>query len=383
MNCEQAAEFVSALFDGEQIPREAAEHIGSCLSCRSHLQEYALVGAELRRAGSISFVKTIPEGRWTTSRPNVTSWLTKWRETMRIPRFAFALMLAAILALSGGLALVRARDGRSESVVLTMKVPPNGQESRCLMRTDAKDRTCYMGVDAIPGAVIPGTIVASMRFVERDGQRAQIGIRAKFYAPGTPVPQRRRGVIDLVAELPEKTIWLEVGEPTKFSVSGLGDVELTAEFTGRDSITALVPKEPLEPAPDEFRLISPVLVEGDRVLANMVGLSAMGRVLDKDTDHAYMIYAPKFGRIILSPVPFERGVEGKIEGSYISFAKDGQSYSLLTGAPIATKERIWVLCQPGWRPSEDSFGLVADKPSIVSQKLARLLGKEKQPQAPE
>src|SRR5215471_469556 len=208
MNCEQAAEFVSALFDGEQIPREAAEHIGSCLSCRSHLQEYALVGAELRRAASISFVKTIPEGRWTTSRPNATSWLTKWRENMRIPRFAFALMLAAILALSGGLALVRARDGRSESVVLTMKVPPKGQEARCLMRTDDKDRTCNMGMDEIPG-----TIVASMRFVQRDGQRAQIGMRAKFYAPGTPVPQRRRGVTDLVAELPEKTIWIDAGEP--------------------------------------------------------------------------------------------------------------------------------------------------------------------------
>jgi hypothetical protein len=163
----------------------------------------------------------------------------------------------------------------------------------------------------------------------------------------------------------------------KFSISGLGDVEVTAEFTSRDSMTALVPEERFAPAPDEFRLISPVLVRGDRVLANMVGLSAMGRVLDNDADHAYMLYAPEFGRIILSPTPFERGVEGKIEGSYLSFAKDGQSYSLLTGAPIAAKERIWVLCQPGWRPSEGSSGLVSDQPSLVSGKLGRLLRNER------
>jgi hypothetical protein len=377
MNCEQAAEFVSALFDGEQIPREAAEHIGSCLSCRSHLQEYALVGAELRRAGSISFVKTIPEGRWTTSIPNVTSWLTKWRETMRIPRFAFALMLAAILALSGGLALVRARDGRSESVILTMKVPPKGQEARCLFRTDDKDPTCNLGMDVVPGTVMPGTIVASMRFVQRDGQRAEIGIRAKFYAPGTPVPQRRRGVTDLVAELPEKTLWLEVGEPAKFSVSGLGDVEVTAEFTSRDSMTALVPKEPLEPSPDEFRLISPVLVQGNRVLADLTEMSAMGRILGGESDYAHAIYAPNVGRIILSPVPFEGAVEGKLEGSRIRFTTAGQSYLLLTGAPISTQERIWILYQPDWRPSNEGLKLADDKPSLVSGRLESLLGNEK------
>jgi predicted anti-sigma-YlaC factor YlaD len=52
MRCEDAEEFVSALCDGERIPREAAEHIGECEKCRTWLQDYAMLGAELRRTAS-------------------------------------------------------------------------------------------------------------------------------------------------------------------------------------------------------------------------------------------------------------------------------------------------------------------------------------------
>ena len=59
MRCEEAAEFVSALCDSERIPREAAEHIGECEKCRAWLQDYAMLGAELRRTASLDSPKNV------------------------------------------------------------------------------------------------------------------------------------------------------------------------------------------------------------------------------------------------------------------------------------------------------------------------------------
>ena len=54
MKCEDAAEHVSALCDGETIPRVAAKHIGECEVCRARLSAYSTMGAELRRLASVS-----------------------------------------------------------------------------------------------------------------------------------------------------------------------------------------------------------------------------------------------------------------------------------------------------------------------------------------
>jgi hypothetical protein len=54
MKCEEAAELASALCEGEQISRDAAQHIGSCSDCLRRLQEYSFLGAELRRLASLS-----------------------------------------------------------------------------------------------------------------------------------------------------------------------------------------------------------------------------------------------------------------------------------------------------------------------------------------
>src|SRR5437762_12947737 len=92
MNCAEAAECVSALFDGEPMPREAAAHLSDCEECRRRVNQYAEMGAELRCVASVAVPRIIPDGRWRLAEPAAAgNWLRKWRETMRIPRFAFAL----------------------------------------------------------------------------------------------------------------------------------------------------------------------------------------------------------------------------------------------------------------------------------------------------
>src|SRR5690348_11995694 len=111
MNCAEAAECVSALFDGKPISREVAAHLSDCQECRARLNDYAEMGAELRDVANAAAPQAIPEGRWKLAEPAaVSNWLRKWRQTMRIPRFAFALMILALLGLSTGLFLTRARE---------------------------------------------------------------------------------------------------------------------------------------------------------------------------------------------------------------------------------------------------------------------------------
>jgi len=115
MTCEEAVDFVSALCDGERIPREVAEHIGQCGDCRARLRDYAILGAELRRTARLHSPENVPaiEGLLSTAEKVVmqrakeasrfTGWWRKGGEVMKIPRFVFAILILVIIGLSSGL----------------------------------------------------------------------------------------------------------------------------------------------------------------------------------------------------------------------------------------------------------------------------------------
>jgi len=64
MNCNDAAEFVSALCDHEAIPHKAAEHIKTCAACQARLSDYIAMGAELRSAASQESAAAVPHQDW-------------------------------------------------------------------------------------------------------------------------------------------------------------------------------------------------------------------------------------------------------------------------------------------------------------------------------
>src|SRR5262249_17249936 len=107
MKCEDAAAFVSALYDGERIPLDAAQHLGSGEACAGRLASSSSIGVELRRVAALDQPMDVNCGTWNAGQTERFSWWWKGRESMRIPRFAFASMLGAILLLSGGLVIVR------------------------------------------------------------------------------------------------------------------------------------------------------------------------------------------------------------------------------------------------------------------------------------
>src|SRR5260370_30563011 len=85
MKCEEAAELVSALCDGETITREAAKHIGECEACRARLNAYSSVGAELRRLASPGERGGLKAGSWEEEQRVRLDRGPKREPTTRIP----------------------------------------------------------------------------------------------------------------------------------------------------------------------------------------------------------------------------------------------------------------------------------------------------------
>jgi EpsI family protein len=97
MRCEEAAEFVSALCDGESIPPVAAEHVGACEACQARLKEYGQIGTELRRVASLEPPTELRPLTWETRQGTASSWSERgW--ALLVPLLLIAWLYASILA---------------------------------------------------------------------------------------------------------------------------------------------------------------------------------------------------------------------------------------------------------------------------------------------
>src|SRR5882762_2359353 len=368
MKCEEAAELVSALCDGEIIPREAAKHIGECEACRARLNGYSPMGAELRLVASLGEQREVKAGSWAKEQRVRLNWWRKGRATMRIPRFAFGLMMGLILLLSGGLVLVRARTGMGGPVlVLTFKLPPQGRMSRCVITTDSNPKTNHCNYSTGGGAW--GTLTLNARFVSKEGERAALGVRTR-YEKQPHDAKTRSGNTDDLKDVHEDSVWIEPGNNQEISVPGLGQVELTGEYLDHIPTLLFNPEEPLDPKQNEFRVVSPVLIRGKEVLFNLAGSNSTDT---GDADAALIIYFPGEGRYLISTVPFEGAVQGDVKAGQIKFSLDGQDYLLLTAMPTTRLEHVWVTHDPQYKLSQHMQGASDTRTMFMVRKLSRLL----------
>jgi hypothetical protein len=218
MKCEEAAEFVSALIDGERIPREAAEHVGQCETCGSRLKEYAGMGAGLRCAASLESVEEPRVRRWEQKRGIASHWWWKGWETMRIPRFAFVLLLVAVFVLASSLAIGRVRaHTRGRLVMLTAK-PAEGHTVLCTMYSGEKDGICNeVQTEGTEG----GEGVYKFRMIADDGERIQLGIlAARVYHHVSK---------DEFANMPVTVYSFKPGETLHIDVPQAGDLAINGE----------------------------------------------------------------------------------------------------------------------------------------------------------
>ena len=207
------------------------------------------------------------------------------------------------------------------------------------------------------------------RVVTNSGNRAQLRIRAK-YIPGagdTEVDYNDA----LFKDIPENVLPVEPGEKQEIQVAGLGTVQVETEYL--DHIPTLVfrPQETLDPDPREFRIVAPVLVRDNQVIANADGSS----IDTGSADATLMFYVPGEGRYLISLVPFEGAVEGSVRLGKIRFSLEDHDYLLLTSMPITVSEHVWVKHERDFKPSERMVRASEardDRPMYLVRSLERL-----------
>jgi len=343
MKCEDTAEFVSALYNGEEIPQSAAEHIGSCPNCLERLNSYSSIGNELRRLASLEPEPAAGMALWPQIRRTPSKWWKKGFTTMRIPRLAFATMLIGILFLSGGLVLVRARAGLNGPALQLTYLLPDGRKERIILTTGWNSRQTGVNYGLLG---FPGLLTINTRLVAKDGDRTQLGIKSKYDPQyrGTELSYRQLELDDV----PEQLIWIEPGQKPQISVSGLGKVELTGEYLDHIPPLLFQPNESLDPKQNEFRVVTPVLIRDKKVVVNLDGNS----ISCCSPDATLMLYVPGEGRYLISSVRFRGAIEGIVHLGHVDFILEGHKYLLLTSMPITRSERVWVTHEPDFKPSE-------------------------------
>jgi hypothetical protein len=334
MKCEDAAEFVSALCDGEMIPPLAAKHIGSCEACVARLKEYVELGAELRRVASLQVVEVEKVPIWSQVRRMNPSWWQKGWETMRIPRFAFALLLAVVVVLGSSLTVVKVRAHTQGPVLMLTAKTASGGTIRCaLSLVDEKSASCA-SVQVVAGV---GGEAFKFRVISQQGDRIQLGVRAKLLTGSGSLSSED------AERLPETTYWFQPGEQLEAKMEESEPMTVTGELTDHmPTSLAVGGGEQLDPHANELRFVGPVLVRGKQILYDFDGMS----VMSGEKGEGVELYVPHDGRYLVSLAPLEGGVEGQVHNSRVTFELNGQSYEFLTGTPVARGEHIWILHLP-------------------------------------
>lgn len=371
MKCEEAAEFVSALCDGQQIPREVAGHIGVCETCRTRLHEYMELGAELRRVASLEFDEVTKANSW--ERENSPSWWEKARASMRIPRFAFALLILTIAGLGSALAIVKAQSkAQSEVLSFTLEVPRAERpiHGAIYVNRGPDDQGMrFMIAVADPSGMLKG----KLRILENNGSRLKLGAHFQFYPAALQGLQMTLRYDESFSGT-EKLYEFTPGQPLKIEIEGVGKAEFTGTLQAYMPVLSSTTSQTLVPPADELRILSPVLLQGDHVVFNFGGFSSVS----SGKEWAVQAYIPSAGRFVIAQMPFEGAVKGHVATntySRVRFELRGKNYELVSGAPITRSEVLWVRNDPNFKPSDELMRASDNGPFMGSLRLDSGLAK--------
>ncbi|WP_221313386.1 hypothetical protein [Granulicella aggregans] len=349
MRCDEVAESVSALYDGEMITHEAAAHIRTCDACAELMEQYTILGATLRREVSLALGNLPSIPRWETKTGIFTRFWRKGWATMRVPRLAFAALVLVVL-LTMGAELKRARVGAESNgsvVLVTIDREDQSVFSSCALSlvNSSKDSM------AMGGILDSKKDLAGVISLKLAG-RVEGGVRLLVRSYAGPVATTDTS--DL-AKLPEREVILKTGESLKVAVGDSGTLTLHGEWFDHIPAEIGMGIKSIDPAASELRIQQPVLLKGDMRIGEVDGWTDTPSGFDNS---AYVIF-PKTGRYLFSLSSTKDAIEGKIEKNRITFEYQGTKYTLLTGAPIARQEKVWVRVEPDYEMPDHpgSYGL--------------------------
>jgi len=328
MKCEEAADFVSRLCDGQAIPSEVAAHIGTCDVCRARLNAYLEIGAELRRVASLELKHEVRAHDWKKVEQTRPNWWSKGWESMRVPRFVFALLLMAVVLLGSSLVIVKARARNQATVLILTATPPSGDGIRCALSLADKNAASCESFGAERSF--------AFRIISENGDRIQLGVRV---GPGAAALKEPGKVGLSMSDQEEKEYWLEPGQKLAIEVPGSGPIVLTGQLMDHMPSLPFAPDAQMDPRPGELRFVSPVLLRDNEVVQDLGGASATAT----EANETIEFYAPHEGLYRISRSPLEGSVEGDVRLGRVSFSLHGHSYKFLLAAPVTREKHVWVL----------------------------------------
>jgi hypothetical protein len=249
---------------------------------------------------------------------------------MRIPRFAFALMTLALLVLSTGLFLTRAKEtyrwfqyeikGRDGKMIMSGAVPATAQGN-----------PYYDAEAGMPYA--DGMVVFHVRVLEQIGETEKIGARTLWVPRGDHSGDR----FERVRSMPEQEFLYSPGQDLKIPVDGYGNLEIQGHF---ETTLPQNVRRGLYPEDGKFRIDPPVVLVREREMLGKFDSGGGELSLDK----SYFAYGEQDeGWYLFSTKPIVGATEGTLTMNQIEFKLDGKQYFLFTGDPILFGNmKIWV-----------------------------------------
>jgi len=342
MRCEEGAEFVSALCDGERVPPAAAEHIGACTMCRARMTEYLEMGAELRRMASLDGQQSVTPMVWNQSGGSLATWWQKGWERMRIPRIVFAVLVIGVVLLGSGLVVVGARAASEDTVAMLTISAGAGNSYDCAFLMKDKKRSVCSAIGKVNAtATTSGVLGDEISLLGMEGDHILLGVRS-IYIPIEPGKPDVGIGTDTVKNQPQRQFSFAPGNTLHVDVAGFGDLTITGEWI--DHVP--VGEGQIDPEPNQLRILRPVILRGDQVLGDLQGMSAV----ETSPGEIAAIYLAGQGRFVFSLSPIPNAVQADVNFNRITFETSGQTYQLVAGAPITRSDHVWVLYQPNFTP---------------------------------
>ncbi|HEY3455795.1 MAG TPA: hypothetical protein VGK64_14410 [Bryobacteraceae bacterium] len=336
MNCAEAELYVSSLYDGQQVPPSAAQHIAACESCRRVLQDYSHMGVELRLAATMAPEQLPPLKLFPQKHPFNVLW-----RRVSIPRFALAAVLAGLVLATTAVSILRAQSkplwfqfgyGFHESdEVSHYTVAKKGYD-------DTQATLSF--VNGAPVAVALRVKVESLSDDEAVLRCRAVPAKTETTSTGLKRLGSPEGGVSL-DHVP--AVHYKPGESLAISIEGGGTLYLKGDVLDHQPSIAF--GFPLEPAPGKLIVRSPVLTGSDQLLGEINGATAVA----SDETRGVNFQTGSNGSFTFALRPFPGAVQGKLTCGEVTFKLAGKNFRLVAAAPITGGDQprfVWVRRDP-------------------------------------
>jgi hypothetical protein len=191
------------------------------------------------------------------------------------------------------------------------------------------------------------TIAATIEVEDIRGGVALVRVKTKSY-PGTA--DRETSEKELKSALPREYTYVPM-EKLSLAVDGGGVLSLWGAIADESgNLSKPIAPFPLGPEAGQIMLMSPALLRGDRVMANL----KVGAATGFRGNPAIALYAPPEDLFIFALQPFDGATACEVTLGKAMFSLGGNDYTLFSERPIIggdPESRIWVLHVAKYIPS--------------------------------